>query len=121
LSLCKVETAAKVLAGYVEDFDSTPPVLNLLEPDPPTRDELIRLLLAGRPDLKVVRIPFPVLWGGSVLAKALQRILRPRKTPIDLYGAFVSERYRTELAAEVIRKAGRSPAAAEAPGAGVSR
>ena len=103
LSLCRVDTAAKVLAGYIENFDQAPDVLNLLEPEPPTRGELAQRLLAGRPDLKVFRVPFPILWTGALMAKALQRILRPGKTPIDLYGAFVSERYKTDLAAKVIR------------------
>jgi nucleoside-diphosphate-sugar epimerase len=108
LSLCEVQTAANVVRGYVDDFDAAPPVLNLLEPDPPTRDELVSRLKANRPDLKVIRIPLSLLWTGSRLAVAAQRILRPAKTPVDLYGAFVSERYRTNLAAEVIRHAERT-------------
>ena len=108
LSLCEVRTAANVIRGYVEDFGAAPPVLNLLEPDPPTRDELVFRLKANRQDLKAIRIPSSLLWTGSRLAVVVQRILRPAKTPIDLYGAFVSERYNTALAAEVIRKAERS-------------
>jgi predicted dehydrogenase/nucleoside-diphosphate-sugar epimerase len=108
LSLCEVQTAANVVRGYVDDFDAAPPVLNLLEPDPPTRDELVSRLKANRPDLKVIRIPSSLLWTGSRLAIVVQRILRPAKTPVDLYGAFVSERYRTDLAAEVIRQGERS-------------
>lgn len=108
LSLCEVQTAANVVRGYVEDFDASPPVLNLLEPDPPTREELVSRLKANRPDLKVIRIPSSLLWTGSRLAVVAQRILRPAKSPVDVYGAFASERYKTNLAAEVIRHAERT-------------
>ena len=58
LSLCDVRTAANVICAYVDDFDSMPPDLNLVEPDAPTRGELVSHLLKGRPDLKAVGFPF---------------------------------------------------------------
>ena len=105
MNVCKVDTAAKILSSYVEDFDLLPHVLNLLEPNPPTRGELTRILLSERSDLKiVVRIPFPILWIGSFVAKGVQRIIRPKKTLVDLYSAFVSERYNIDLSIEVLRR-----------------
>jgi hypothetical protein len=41
LSLCDVRTAAKVIRAYVDGFETLPPELNLVEPDSPTRGELV--------------------------------------------------------------------------------
>jgi nucleoside-diphosphate-sugar epimerase len=104
LSLCSVRTAADVIRKYVENFDSMPPILNLVEPNSPTRAELVSLLLKKRPDLKAYRIPFIVLRIISPGLKLLQRILRPRQKPIDIYAAFATERYKPDLAAEIINR-----------------
>jgi predicted dehydrogenase/nucleoside-diphosphate-sugar epimerase len=108
LSLCRVRTAAAVARLYVEDFDAMPPTLNLAEPEPPTRAELVSRLAQRRPDLKILRMPLPILWAASRLTAPAQRLLRPGKKPVDIYGAFVSECYGTDLAAEIIRQAERS-------------
>jgi predicted dehydrogenase/nucleoside-diphosphate-sugar epimerase len=108
LSICDVLSAAEVARAYVEDFDAAPSVLNLVEPDSPTRAELVSLLKQRRPDLKVLRMPLPILRAASRLMALAQRLLRPGKKPIDIYGAFESERYKTDLAAAVIRQAERS-------------
>jgi predicted dehydrogenase/nucleoside-diphosphate-sugar epimerase len=103
LSLCTVATAAEVIRHYVEDFDSMPPVLNLIEPDAPTRGELVSRLLQVRPDLKTKRIPSSFLRVASPPLKWLQRLLRPGNKPVDIYAAFASETYKSELAAKIIQ------------------
>ncbi len=105
LSLCEVHTAAEVIWSYVSDFDTAPPVLNLVEPNAPTRAELVARLLKERPDLKALWIPVPALKVISLLAKILMRFILPGKKPIDLRAAFSSERYKTDLASAVIKKA----------------
>jgi len=103
ISLCSVQTAASVIEKYVDEFDSMPPLLNLVEADSPTRGELVSRLLRMRPDLKALRIPSGVL---SVLSPALtlmQRVMRPGKKPVDIYAAFASEEYDSTLAEELIR------------------
>ena len=103
LSICDVQTAAKVIRKYVEDFPSMPKILNLVEPVAPTRGELVSRLLAIRPDLRAFPFPFILLRAMSPGLKLLQRILRPANKPIDIYSAFSSERYNSELADGMIK------------------
>jgi len=105
LSLCDVKTAAAVIRRYLESFEAMPAVLNLIEPDAPTRGELVDLLLKDRSDLSVLRIPTPLFRGMSVAAKLLQRVIRPGKKPIDVYAAFASEKYDASLAGGIIKEA----------------
>jgi len=103
LSLCSVERAAEVIRKYVEEYEEMPPVLNLVEPDSPSRAELVSHLLRTRPDLKALRLPSGFLWALSPVLKVMQRLLRPNRKPVDLYAAFASERYDSRLAAKIIR------------------
>jgi nucleoside-diphosphate-sugar epimerase len=105
LSLCDVGTAAKAIRGIVEDFEAAPPVINLIEPEAPTRAKLLSLWLDQRPDLSTFWLPSWVLSALSPVAKMAQRILVPKSTPIDLAAAFASEQYDATLAAETIRRA----------------
>jgi len=108
LSVCDVSTAARVLRRYVEDFDSAPPMLNLVEAPPPARRELLARYLTNRSDLKVFWLPAWMLRAMSGPLKLLQRVAFGAKQPIDVAAAFGSERYRTDLAARVIAQAGPS-------------
>jgi hypothetical protein len=103
LSLCTIETASEIIRKYVENFDSVPPVLNLIEADSPTRGELVSLLLRTRPDLKALRLPSGFLWALSPALKLLQRLVLPGRKPIDIYAAFASEKYDSTLATEIIQ------------------
>lgn len=108
LSLCEVRTAALVLVEYVQNFEAMPPVLNLVDPGPPTRAELVSCMKGKRPDLKIIPLPLPLLWIASRLVRLGLQAVKPDRTPVDLYGAFVSERYNTDLARDVIRRAEHS-------------
>ncbi len=108
LSLCGVRTAAQVIRLMVEEFDSAPSVLNLVEPDAPTRAELVSLWLRARPDLRVIWLPHWVLAVLSPLAVLAQRVLRRGSTPIDLAAAFSSERYDSTVATRTIARARQS-------------
>ena len=108
LSVCDVWTAARLIRSYVEDFAAAPPLVNLVEDPPPTRSELVSRLLESRKDLRVRWIPDFVLMLVNGPAKLAQRLLLGSKNPIDIRAAFASERYRTDLAAAVIAKAGPS-------------
>jgi len=105
LSLCDVHKAAKVILYYASSFKEAPPILNLVEPTPPTRGELVTLLKKARPDLKCVWLPAFFLKVASPFLKILQRIFLPGKKPIDIVAVFSTESYQTDLAAEIIRKA----------------
>src|SRR3990172_141822 len=103
LSLCSIQTAAKVIRKYVDEFESMPYVLNLIEADSPTRGELVSLLLKMRPDLKALRLPSGLLFVLSTILKALQRMLRPGRKPVDIYNAFAAEKYDSKLADNIIQ------------------
>lgn len=102
LSVCSVRTAADVLCRYARDFESAPPLVNLLEVPSPTRGSLADRLKPNRPDLKFLWLPFPVLRGLSLMATGLQKVLRPGKPALDVYAAFKSEAYDSTLAGKVI-------------------
>jgi nucleoside-diphosphate-sugar epimerase len=102
LSVCDVGTAARVIRHYVERFEESPPTLNLVEPDPLTREELFERLRKTRPDLKPFYVPGFVIRSLSPLLKGLQKIAFPGKKPIDIYAAFAAEHYRTDIAKEVV-------------------
>ena len=105
LSLCSTQVAAEVIREYVSNFNKMPAILNLVEPDAPTRAELVEILLKTRPDLKSMRIPAGFLWVLSPGLKLLQRIIRPGVKPLDIYAAFSTEKYNTKLAAGIIQSA----------------
>lgn len=104
LSVCDVTTAAKVIRSYLDRFDEAPPVLNLVEAPPPTRHDLMRRFVQGRPDLRVFWVPAWFLRALSGPLKLLQRYALGAKEPLDVAAAFASERYDTTLAAAVIAK-----------------
>jgi predicted dehydrogenase/nucleoside-diphosphate-sugar epimerase len=108
LSVCDVWTAARVLRSYVTSFGDAPPILNMVEGPPPTRRQLVERLRHARPDLSVIWFPGWLLWLLNGPLKLAQRILLRLAQPIDVYGTFASERYRTDLALRTIERAGPS-------------
>jgi predicted dehydrogenase/nucleoside-diphosphate-sugar epimerase len=105
IALCDVRTAARVIRATVHDIDSAPPLLNLVEPNAPTRAELLARWLQKRPDLKAVWLPGFVLSFLSPVLILLQRVLLRGKTPVDVAAAFASEQYDTALAKEAMQRA----------------
>lgn len=110
LSVCDVGTAARVIRSYAEDFDSAPPVVNLVEAPAPRRRELVAKLRVERPDLSIWWFPAWLLRLLSGPLKLAQRVLMHSSQPIDLYAAFASERYRPDVAAQVIERANKKAA-----------
>lgn len=98
LSVCDLDMAAAVIVRYLTDFDRAPEVLNLVDPVPPSRRELVQRMKAARPDLRVIWMPWLVLRSISFLLKLVQRIIRSNKPALDLCAAFSSENYQTKLA-----------------------
>lgn len=104
ISLCKVQTAAEAIRRYVDNFDNSPAVLNLIEPTPLKRGQLTELLLQDRPDLRIKWLPYFVLKTISPALMLLQRIVFPKKKPIDIHAAFSAEKYKTDLASKVLHE-----------------
>jgi predicted dehydrogenase/nucleoside-diphosphate-sugar epimerase len=109
LSVCDVRTGAAVIRCAVEDVDALPPVVNVVEPAPPTRTQLVSMWLERRPDLKVFWLPAWVLSAVSPVAVLAQRLFRPHATALDVAAAFSSERYDTTLVAQVLARAQVAP------------
>lgn len=106
LNVCDVTTAARVIRSYLQDFEAAPAMLNLVEAPPPSRRELMERYRTDRPDLSVIWFPAWLLRALSGPLKLLQRVALGAKEPIDVAAAFASERYRTDLAATIIARAG---------------
>jgi predicted dehydrogenase/nucleoside-diphosphate-sugar epimerase len=104
LGVVDVVFSAQTLAWMVRHFDQAPAVLNLFEPQLPTRRELLARLRRTNPDLTVVWLPPVVLVPMSWFAIALQKALRPRHPAINVAKVFARLRYDTS------RIAGLAPA-----------
>ena len=102
LSVCSVQTAARTMLAYVDDFASMPSMLNLVEPDAPTRKELLARWKEKRSPLHTIRLPsFVVSFLSSILV-VVQKVLFRGKEPINVKSAFSSERYDSSRAASVL-------------------
>lgn len=104
LSICSTETAAIVMSKYVADFTNMPALLNLIEPDAPTRKELLRRWKEIRRPLRSIRLHTITLYLISKLLVILQRVFFRSKSPLDVYAAFSSENYDTALISSVLAR-----------------
>jgi len=104
LGVVDVVFSAQTLAWMVRHFDEAPLVLNLFEPELPTRRELLARLRRTNPDLTVVWLPPAILLPLSWFAIALQKVVRPRSPAINVAKIFARLRYDTS------RIAGLAPA-----------
>lgn len=104
LSVCSIGTATQVIRSYATDFEAATPMVNLLEVPAPTRGELADRLMASRPDLKFMWLPFPVVRMLGVALRATLKLLRPGSQGLDLYSAFKSEAYDPAIATIVIAR-----------------
>jgi nucleoside-diphosphate-sugar epimerase len=116
LATTELRYAARALEWMVRHWSEVPSQINLLDPDSPTRRELLQLLRRQNPRLSVVWLPTVVLLPLSWLATALQKARNPDKPATSLAKAFASQPYDTTRS--------RSVAAAmesSGPGASASR
>lgn len=102
ISVCDVRTVAQVVMRYLNDIHRAPPILNLVEPCVPTREELVARLCKNRGDLHPIYVPFPIVRAASAMVRAVQRIAAPSRKPLDIASAFASEAYDTMLAREIL-------------------
>jgi nucleoside-diphosphate-sugar epimerase len=96
--------AADALAWMVDHFDEAPTPLNLLDPELPTKRELLQKLRATNPDVSAVWLPTAALVPLSWFALALQKALRPGKPAINVAKVFSVQRYDTSRVAELARR-----------------
>jgi hypothetical protein len=91
-----------VICAYLEDFEHAPALVNLIEPDAPTRGDLLNRTLAVRPWLRPVWFPNWLMAIASPSAVVAQRVLMKSKSPINVAAAFASERYDSSKARELL-------------------
>jgi predicted dehydrogenase/nucleoside-diphosphate-sugar epimerase len=116
LGVVDVVFSAQTLAWMVRHFDEAPFVLNLFEPELPTKRELLARLRTANPDLTVVWLFPPVLMGLSWVAVVLQKMLSPRRPALSVAKIFARLRYDTSgigRLAPAIRAEAARPAHAE--------
>lgn len=102
LGVVDVVGAASVLAWMVGHFEQAPRVLNLIEPNLPTRRDLVRQLRRSNPDLSVFWMPRFVLLPISGIAVGLQKALRPGKAAVSVAKVFAAQSYETARVAQVM-------------------
>lgn len=104
LATTDIKLAARVMSWVLESFDSAPDIINLLDPEPPTKRDAIEFLRRTNPDLTVVWLPMAVLIPLSWAASLAQKVASPRKTPVNVARAFSSPRYETSRIAEIVSR-----------------
>jgi nucleoside-diphosphate-sugar epimerase len=97
LGVVDVVFSGQTLAWMVRHFDEAPMVLNLFEPELPTKRELLTRLRSMNPDLTVVWLYPLVLLPLSWFAFALQKALRPRSPALNIAKMFARLQYDTSL------------------------
>jgi len=102
--LVDLRFASKVLAWMAANFNDAPDVLNLLSPELPTRRELVERLKRSSAGVRSAWIPNAVLNPLSWTATGAQRVLKPKRQPMNLAKAFSSPAYDTGLAQGLARR-----------------
>lgn len=111
LAVCDVTNAAGIISRYADSFDRLPEVLNLLDPEVPTRSQLVKRLTRQNPYLKVIWIPSIIVNILSPVLVVLQKLVMGKKQAIRVAEAFASEAYDTSLAGRVYGKPAESRSA----------
>lgn len=100
---CDVELAAAAIAWYVENFESAPRLVNLMDPDVTTRASLLRSMRDDGWNGRGVWVPIPMLaaaMSGARLAISAARRQRPEKMAV--WQILRPRRFDTSISAQVI-------------------
>jgi nucleoside-diphosphate-sugar epimerase len=108
LGTTDVRFCAEALAWMADHWNEAPDRINLLDPESPTKRDLLRRLRAGNPDLRVIWLPTLVLHPLSWAAIALQKLLRPGKPAINVAKVFSQQAYDTGRSATLHARMGES-------------
>ncbi|HEX5934457.1 MAG TPA: NAD-dependent epimerase/dehydratase family protein, partial [Pseudorhizobium sp.] len=95
LGVVDVGFSGRFLAWMTDMWDSVPSSLNLLDPVPPTKRELLGHLRKANPDLSVIWLPTILLVPLSWVATFAQKVLRPGKPAINVAKVFAAQDYDT--------------------------
>ncbi len=101
LGTTDVRFCAEALAWMADQWEEAPDRINLLDPEPPAKRDLLRRLRADNPDLTVVWLPTLLLYPLSWLAIALQKALRPGRPAINVAKVFSAQEYDSRSSGEL--------------------
>ena len=93
--------SARTIAWMVRNFSDAPRLLNLFEPELPTKRELLVLLRKNNPDLTVIWLPPIALIPLSWALLGLQKLLRPRSPALNVAQMFARLQYDTSRIASL--------------------
>ena len=96
LGVVDIQDVARVAIWTALNADRAPETLNVLDPDLPTKSQLVKHLRRANPGLRVVWLPRGILWPLSWLAMGLQKVVRPRSPAINVGKVFANRRYDPE-------------------------
>lgn len=113
LGTTEVRFAAGVMAWMVDQWNEAPVVVNLLDPELPTKRDLLLRLRQSNPDLTVVWLPSVLLIPLSWAATLLQKLLRPGRPAINVAKVFSVPSYDTSRSRDLALRLGEGrPSAA---------
>ena len=103
LGVVDVGFAGRFLAWVVDRWDAVPTPLNLLDPELPTKRELLDRLRKTNPDLTVIWLPRVLLVPLSWVATLAQKVFRPDKPAINISMVFCVRPYDTSKIAALVK------------------
>jgi nucleoside-diphosphate-sugar epimerase len=95
LGTTEVHFGANLMAWMADHWAETPALLNLLDPELPTKRDLLNRLKQNNPDLSVVWLPTVALVPLSWFATLLQKVLKPGRPAINVAKVFSVQSYDT--------------------------
>lgn len=104
LSVCDVNSSAKIIQYYIDNYTESPDLLNIVDPEIPSRKDLIEKLSKVQTGLKASYVPSFVVAALSFSLKVIQKIIFPRKKALDIKAAFASEKYDTTLVKNIMQQ-----------------
>ncbi len=104
LGVVELDLVAGIIAWIVEHFEESPTTVNTFDAELPTRRQLVDRLRARNPDLRVIWLPRFMVGPLALALRIIQRLLRPRRSPIDIRKAFDQRSYSVEVVRELIEQ-----------------
>jgi predicted dehydrogenase/nucleoside-diphosphate-sugar epimerase len=104
LGVVGLDFAGRMLARMALEFEQAPATLNLLDPESPTKAELLARLRRSNPDLTTLWLPMWILKPLSLGAIGMQKLLRPGRKAIDVAKVFRVDACDTRLSAALARR-----------------
>jgi nucleoside-diphosphate-sugar epimerase len=109
LGTVDLRDAARLLAWMALSFDEAPEVLNLVDPDLPSKAQLVRQLRGEIPGLRVIWLPRAILRPLSWAVVLAQKMVRPGQPVLDLAAILSAREYDTRAVRSVWKRARGGP------------